>query len=63
MDPVVVVLTFAAVASGLAVFRIVAEQREMSRTVRVPRRRRPPERDIALERLREAAEILRDLRR
>jgi hypothetical protein len=63
MDPIFVVLTFVAVASGLAVFRVIAEQRDMSRLVRVARRRRPREGDIALQRLRATAEILRDLRR
>lgn len=61
MEPVVVVLAFVAAASGLAVFRVVAEQREMSRAVRVRRRLRHRE-DIALRRLRDAADILRDLR-
>jgi hypothetical protein len=62
MDPLVVVVTFIAVATDLAVFRVVAQQREMSRAVRVPRTRRRSERDLALQRLREAADILRDVR-
>ncbi len=62
MEPMVIVLTFMAVASGLAALRVIAEHRDHRRTIRLVARRREQSGDIALARLRQAAEALRELR-
>ena len=61
MEPMVIVLTFIAVATGLAALRAVAENRDSRRAIRVERRREQTG-DIALARLRRAADTLRELR-
>lgn len=60
MKAMVVVLTFAVIASALAVLREVMEQRDARRAVRLVARRRHPD-DRALAGLRRAADALRDL--
>lgn len=60
MKAMVVVLTFAIIASALAVLREVMEQRDARRAVRLVARRRRPD-DRALAGLRRAADALRDL--
>jgi hypothetical protein len=60
MEAMVIVLTFAVVASALAVLREVAEQRTSRRAIRLVARRRPSE-DRALAGLRRAADALRNL--
>jgi hypothetical protein len=60
MEPFVVVLAFAAVASGLAVLRVIVEQRESRDAIRlVARHDRSANR--ALASLRRAADALNDL--
>ncbi len=60
MRAMVIVLTFAVIASALAVLREVTEQRDARRAVRLVARRRRPD-DRALASLRRAADALRDL--
>lgn len=58
--PLVVVLTFAAIACGLAVLRAVAESRESNRTGLVLRR--TPQQEAVVIQLRRAADTLNRVR-
>jgi hypothetical protein len=60
MKAMVIVLTFAIIASCLAVLREFMEQRDSRRAVRLVARSRRPQ-DRALASLRRAADTLRDL--
>jgi hypothetical protein len=62
MEPMVVVLAFAAMASGLAILRTVAESRQSNRRIRPVRARRDRYADPAAARFRVAADTLHRLR-
>jgi hypothetical protein len=63
MEPIVIVLTFAVAASGLAILRVVADNRQSNRALRPPRVRRGDyAADPTADRFRTAAETLHRLR-
>lgn len=62
MEPTVIVLTFAAIASGLAVLRVILEQRELRGAIRLVANQRDRSDNRAIASLRRAADALRDFR-